>query len=218
MSKTNFILVRHGESLGNAAKIVLGHSNMDLSDLGYAQANTTAEYLSDRKIDEIYSSDLLRAYNTALPHAKIRNLEVKTSKNLREVYVGEWESRSVTEIREKYGDMYDIDWVLGFGTFRFPAGESTIEAGKRFYDEMAKIAEQNCGKTVLVAAHAAVIRAFWAIIANIAPENVANELPFPTNASYSLLSYENNEFLPGAYSCDSHLEAVGITGITGVSH
>ena len=216
MSKTNFYLVRHGESIGNAKSLILGHTNLDLSEHGYKQAQATADYLADQKIDEIYSSDLLRAYNTALPHAKIRGLEVKTSENLREMYIGDWENLTVSFVREKYGDMYDKDWHGGFGTFTFPNGESTMGAGKRFRDEMAKIAEENEGKTVLVAAHAAVIRAFWGIISEIAPEDIATTLPFPTNASYSLLEYENEKFTPKNYSCDAHLADVGITGILGV--
>ena len=74
--KTLIYLVRHGESLGNAKRIYLGHTNLDLSDLGYIQANVTAQYLKGVKIDAIYSSDLLRAHNTALPHAQLRNLKV----------------------------------------------------------------------------------------------------------------------------------------------
>ena len=217
MSKTNFILVRHGESLGNAARIVLGHTDMDLSELGYRQAKCTAKHLADVKIDEIYSSDLQRARNTAFEHAKIRGMEVKTSKKLREIFCGDWEMLSVPEVREKYPDVYDIQWIGGFGTFTFPGGESTQHAGARFYKEIQRIAEENYGKTVLVAAHAAVIRAFWAIMAEIKPENVANELPFPTNASYSLFSYENGKFMLGSYSCDEHLAEVGITGKIGVS-
>ncbi len=216
MSKTKFILVRHGESIGNANTLILGHTNLDLSEHGYKQAQATAEHLKDWKIDEIYSSDLLRAYNTALPHAKMRGLEVKQSKMLREMYVGEWENRYVSYVREHYGDMFDKDWHGGFGTFTFPGGENIMSGGKRFCAEMAKIAEENPDNTVLVAAHAAVIRAFWSIIAKIAPENIVNELPFPTNASYSLLEYENGEFTPIDYSCDAHLSDVGITGINGV--
>ena len=217
MSKTNFILVRHGESLGNAARIVLGHTDMDLSELGYRQAKCTADYLKDVKIDEIYSSDLQRARNTAFEHAKIRGMEVKTSEKLREIFCGDWEKQSVPEVREKYPDVYDIQWIGGFGTFTFPGGESTQHAGARFYKEIRRIAEENCGKTVLVAAHAAVIRAFWAIMAKIEPEKVAEELPFPTNASYSLFSYENGEFVLDSYSCDEHLAEVGITGKIGIS-
>lgn len=214
--KTKIFLIRHGQSLGNAEHLILGHTDRDLSPLGYEQARATADYLASEHIDAIYSSDLMRAKNTAVPHAQRRGMEVITSVGLREMYVGEWENKSVATVKEEYGDMYDVDWTLGFGTFVMPGGESTQEAGRRFYNELERIARAEVGKTVLVAAHAAVIRAFWAIADNIAPEDVASRLPFPTNASYSVVEYENGKFIPVEYSHDEHLSSVGITGIAGV--
>ncbi len=208
---TKIILVRHGESLGNAVRRLLGHTDLDLSPLGYEQAMATAEALKNEKIDVIYSSDLLRAMNTAAPHGKLRGLSVNPSRALREVWLGEWEGMNAVDIIERYGDMYQVDWLSGFGTFRFPGGESTLEAGDRFYDEALQIAKENGGKTVLVAAHAAVIRAFFAKVLEIPPEKIAAELPFPTNASYSEVFYDGEKFRAGKFSVDDHLSGVGIT-------
>ena len=168
---TKLILIRHGESLGNAERRLLGHTDLDLSPLGYRQASAAAEALSEEKIDAIYSSDLKRAYNTAMPHATRRGLSVQPSKELREIRLGDWEGKKVAEVIVEYGDMYDKDWLLGYGTFRFPGGESTIEAGERFLAECRRIAEENDGKTVLVTAHAAVIRSFFSLVMNIPPED-----------------------------------------------
>ena len=73
---TKLILIRHGESLGNAVRKLLGHTDLDLSPLGYQQAEAAAVALKDERIDAIYSSDLLRAYNTAVPHARLRGIDV----------------------------------------------------------------------------------------------------------------------------------------------
>lgn len=208
---TRLILVRHGESIGNALRMLLGHADLDLSDLGYRQAEATAEALGGEKIDVIYSSDLLRAYNTAVPNAKRRGLEIIPSVNLREVSLGEWEGKTVAEVLEMYGDMYEKDWLGGFGTFRFPGGESTREAGERFYAECEKIADSNPDKTIFIAAHAAVIRAFIAIVLKIPAEEIAEKLPFPSNASYSLLTYLNGKFEVQSFSVDDHLRNIGIT-------
>ena len=101
-NKTKILLVRHGQSIGNATKTILGHTDLDLSELGYKQAEVTANELKNEKIDLIFSSDLKRAYNTALFHAKMRDLEVITSKNLREVYLGAWEGQTINNIIEKW--------------------------------------------------------------------------------------------------------------------
>lgn len=211
---TEIIIVRHGQSIGNQTKTFLGHTDLDLSELGYLQAETTAKALKDYKIDKIYSSDLKRAYNTAVPNAKLRNLNVITDKNLREAYAGEWEGMFVGDIMEKWGREFFVDqWSNNFGNFTFPGGESIMDAGSRFYNEILAISSENIGKTLLICAHAAVIRSFWAIISDIAPDNIVSELPFPTNASYSICHYENAKLLPISYSNDDHLNEVGITKV-----
>jgi broad specificity phosphatase PhoE len=170
--------------------------------------------LKNEKIDLIFSSDLKRAYNTALFHAKMRDLEVITSKNLREVYLGAWEGQTINNIIEKWGrEAVEIDWLGNFGTFKFPEGEKILAAGRRFYDEVYRISAENQGKTILISSHAAVIRAFWSIISNIAPEDIVEKLPFPTNASYSICYLENDKILPFEYSIDEHLSEVGITKV-----
>lgn len=209
--KTKIILVRHGESLGNARCILLGHTDMDLSELGYRQAEATANALKDERIDAVYSSDLLRAFNTAAPNAGLRSLTVHKSKRLREIYLGEWEGKSVADILEKHRDMYENDWLGGYGTFRFPGGESTVEAGERLYAEVVRIAKENQGKTILVASHAAAIRSFFAKVLQIAPVDIVEKLPFPSNASYSEVYFNGQSFESGRFSVDDHLANVGIT-------
>lgn len=211
---TKLIIVRHGQSIGNANRIFFGHTDLDLSEHGYLQVNATAEHLKSEKIDVIYSSDLIRAYNTAVPHAKMRNLEIKTSKNLREAYVGLWENQAKDDIIAKWGrEIFDIYWTDRFGTFVFPEGESIADAGKRFYSEILSICRENRGKTVLITAHAAVIRAFWGIISGISWKNIADIIPFSSNASYSIAYFDGEKVIPGEYSIDNHLSEVGITKV-----
>ena len=211
---TKFIIVRHGQSIGNAKRIILGHTDLDLTDLGYKQANATAEHLKTVKIDKIYSSDLIRAYNTAVPHAKIRDMEIITDINLRELYLGLWENLYVEDLIAKWGrEAFEVEWHGNFGTFTFPEGESVQAGGRRFYDALVDICRQNEGKTLLICAHAAVIRAFWAIICDIPWDRVASELPFPSNASYSLAYFNGEKIMPEKYSCDEHLIDVGITKV-----
>ena len=62
---TELYLIRHGQSLGNFERRFLGHTDLDLTPLGYKQAQCAAAFFKDIKIDAVYSSDLLRAFNTA---------------------------------------------------------------------------------------------------------------------------------------------------------
>ena len=198
--KTKIFLVRHGESLGNAARVYLGHTDLDLSEEGYRQAEITAMRLRDEKIDAIYSSDLKRAYNTALPHAKMRGLAVITSRNLRELNIGDWEGRRIEVLIREHHEDFVVGWQENFGTFTIPGGENVLSGGMRFYNEVLKIARENPDKTLLVASHAAVIRCFWCIINGICPEDMAKAFPFPKNASYSTVIYDGERLLPLEYS------------------
>lgn len=203
---TRFIIVRHGQSLGNAKRIFLGHTDWDLSDLGRTQAECTARALSARHIDAVYSSDLIRAYNTVLPEARERGLEVIPERGLREEFVGEWEGKSVQQIIDGYGELFTENWVKSFGTFVPPGGESIPELAERLFKTLSRIGEENPGKTVLIGCHAAAIRAFWGRATGIAPEALAEALPFPDNASYSEIDYEDGAFTAVCYSCSEHLK------------
>ena len=203
--ETKIFLVRHGQSIGNLWKRYLGHTDLGLSELGKIQAKQTAEALANEKIDVIYSSDLKRAHETAIPHAKMHSLDINDSVNLREVFLGDWEGMTVSDLKTLYHDEFVIGWLGEFGTFGFPGGEKVLDAANRFYNELKKIADENMGKTVLITSHAAVIRAFWCKISGILPRDMGKTIPFPTNASYSTVTYDGAKFTPGDFSVDDHI-------------
>ena len=213
-TRTKLIIVRHGQSIGNLTRTFLGHTDLDLSEMGYLQANATAEALKDEKIDKIYSSDLKRAYNTAKSIANSHKLDIICNGKLREAFAGEWENQNVDHMIAHWGaDFFVTEWKNGFGTFTLPGGESIRGAGERFFEGVREICEQNKGKTLVISSHAAVIRAFWGIISDVEWNRLAAEVPFPTNASYSVVYYENGVFTPIQYSIDEHLHEVGITKV-----
>ena len=203
---TVILLVRHGESLGNAKREFLGHTNKDLSELGYKQAQLAASYLSSMKIDKVYSSDLIRAHNTASPHAKLRGIEVIDSCELREVYAGFWEGMRVEDIISQYNDIYCNVWRDNFGECEIPGGESIPHLTERIYREIKRIASSERGKTILIGCHAAAIRSFWGKITGTKPADLAAAYPFPTNASISVVYFDGVELIPGEYSHDEHLK------------
>ena len=200
--KTLIYLVRHGQSIGNANHIYLGHTDMDLSELGYEQAQITAEHLKDIDFEAVYSSDLMCAHNTALPHAKMRNLDVIDSKELRELNIGDWEGVSTDVLKSEHYDDFIVGWLENFGTFCLPNGERVSDGAERMYNEVLRIAKAHPDAKVLIASHAAVIRAFWGKISGIEPEKLASEIPFPTNASYSTVIFDGERLIPDKFSCD----------------
>ena len=202
--KTKLILIRHGQSLGNLKRIYLGHTNLDLSDVGKKQAEIAAEHFRDYDIGAIYTSDLLRAYNTALPHSLIHNLPIHPSVNLREVNLGDWEGVAIDEIRSRWKYEFDHLWTNVFGSMTPPGGEPVYAAAERAYKELFKIASENSGN-VIVTAHAALIRAFWCYINGVEPDLWAGFVSFPTNASATFVNFDGEKFIPEKYSFDDYL-------------
>ena len=204
-AKTTVYFIRHGESVGNLHRICLGHTDLDLTDLGRKQAEKTAEALENVHFDAIFSSDLQRAVHTAEPHAAKRGLEIEKSPLFRELFFGEWENASVLMLKEEHAEEFMIGWRQNFGTFTAPQGESVVAMADRMAEGVRMIAEKHPGATVLVTSHAAAIRALWGKISGCEPSEWAEAHPFPANASYSVLECENGEIKPVSYSNDSHL-------------
>src|SRR6476646_5188364 len=97
------VLVRHGQSEGNARGILQGRMDFGLTDLGRAQAEATARYLAGgRKVERLRSSPLTRAMETAQPIAAALGLEVEPEPALAEYDMGEASGLTWAEIRERF--------------------------------------------------------------------------------------------------------------------
>ena len=204
--KTTLLLIRHGQSIANAEHRFAGHADFPLSELGIRQAQACAEALSDTPIDAIYASDLSRAYETANAHAKRRGLVPIKNEGLREMFCGAFEGVPVPEIAEKYPELFPDKWENDYMNFVFPDGESVRASGERFGRTLAEIARVEGEKTVLIGTHAGVIRAFYAEIAGISDEECSKNLPFPTNASVTTVTYDGESFAPVSYSVNDYLD------------
>ena len=204
-TKTTVYLIRHGQSLGNLHNICLGHTDLDLTDLGYIQAEATAKALADIDFAAIYSSDLVRARNTAAPHCRIRGVEPIVSETFRELYFGDWENSSVDYLKAEFTEEFTIGWRQIFGTFTPPKGECVIDMAKRMIEGVKNAAEEHKGETILIVSHAAAIRSLWGEILGLEPATWGVETRFPSNASYSVLECDNGVLTPVSYSNDEHL-------------
>ena len=204
MYRTQLILIRHGQSIGNFTRHFLGHTDLDLTQTGYEQARITAKYLENEKIDVVYSSDLIRSVNTVTPIAEMRGLEIIKSRNLREIFAGDWENTHVERLCDEFSADYDV-WKHDIGNSVCTNGESFIELQKRVLAEVTKIAEENLGKTVCIGTHATPIRSLNAAWSGI-PKDGVKDIPWATNASITRAVYENGKFELISYGEDEFLE------------
>lgn len=104
--KTSIFLIRHGQSAGNAEGRFGGHSPTPLSELGKRQAVNTAKSLAKERISAIYSSDLLRAVQTAEPLSEMIGLDIIKTPAFRERHVGVLQGLTFDEAKVSFPKDY----------------------------------------------------------------------------------------------------------------
>lgn len=200
---TVFYLIRHGQSLSNIDGTFTGQQEFPLSELGKKQAEKLKDYFENIKLDAIFSSDLSRAYDTALPIARSKNLEIIRSRSFREIYAGEWEGEKYGSIKQNYEKDYNV-WKNDTGNSRPSGGESFKELGERVFSKLSEIASEYDGKTVAVATHATPIRALQTL-AEYSDVSSAAKIGWVFNASVSKYIYDNGKLILEYASDISHL-------------
>lgn len=145
---TRIILARHGETDWNRERRWQGHADRPLNDTGREQAEALAAELAGEPIAAVYSSDLMRAHETARVVADRLGLDVVTVPGLRERRFGSWEGLQDVEVERLYPDSNGP-----------PDGESRVDMLDRVLESLEAIADANRDRTVLVVSHGGPIRA-----------------------------------------------------------
>ncbi|MEA2642757.1 MAG: hypothetical protein QOF51_4151 [Chloroflexota bacterium] len=121
---TRVYLVRHGSTEWNESRRFQGHHDVPLSALGRAQAARVAIRLSVEPIDVGYSSDLLRAHETAQIIVGERPIPIITDVRLRECCFGEWEGLRHDEIAVRDPELWEA--YLGNPAENCPPGGESL--------------------------------------------------------------------------------------------
>ena len=145
---TVLLLVRHGETVDNAAQIMQGQTQGQLNDNGRRQAEELRDKLATEHLDAIVASDLHRSIETAEILAEPHHLPVVTTSLLRERDWGSFTGRYIPDLKgETWPD--DIETL-----------EALKERAGRFLDF---IRSNYSGKTVLAVGHGIINKAIQAV-------------------------------------------------------
>jgi len=159
---SRLLLARHGQSVSNAVRRFQGTQDVALSELGARQAEALGQAIRHLPIAAVYTSPLERARRTAEIAAAGLGVPLTQVDDLRELSLGDWEGRTVEEIRALPGDPYE-QWVRDPPSCLPPGAEPLPEVQARVVSAMADIAAAHPnGQQVLVVCHGGVISAYLA--------------------------------------------------------
>ena len=204
---TKIILVRHGQCEANVSHHFACHFDSPLTSLGRKQAVAVADYLVPRyQIDRIYASTVSRTQDTARPTAERLGLAIQPVAGLLEINCGDWENRPTADLRAN-DPMFSL-WGTDMARIQCPGGESMPEFTRRVLDTVKRLAEENDGKTILLASHWTPI---CAAITKATGGEIKDMSQFSTtllNASLHFLCYENGSLTADRICFTEHLADV----------
>ncbi|KAG2731891.1 hypothetical protein G9P44_005478 [Scheffersomyces stipitis] len=144
-------VVRHGQTDHNVQKILQGHLDIDINEVGQDQSEKVGEFFSQIDIDEFISSDLIRCRNTVAEIVKRQDEQksLRFTSNLREREMGVVQGMYLKDALAKYGE-----------NFR-NMGETKVQLLRRIDEEWQHVIKSNRNsKNVLLCTHGGVITGF----------------------------------------------------------
>lgn len=205
---TEFWVVRHGESTWNVAGRYQGQADVPLSEVGVLQASTLAERLTGQRFDAVYSSDLLRASQTAgiVAERLAGNPAVHLDPGLREINVGSLSGLVIGDIKTQFPE-YLQQLAADPWRTRRPGGESMEDLFTRCAAAFHGIRSAHPGQRVLVFTHGGVVRVAVGLALGGVPANAWARLSVNnTSMTRVLLDAQSGTLL--GFNDDAHLETL----------
>jgi len=157
MKETEIILIRHGETEWNSQQRMQGHSNSDLSEVGRGQIQALGELMKNVSFDHIYSSDSLRARQTAEAITQYSGHTLQFDQRIREKNLGVFEGLTSTEAKERHPEIYRLFKTAG-ANYVIDEGESTQQLLERALEFIEEIRLRHPQERVVMVTHGGVVR------------------------------------------------------------
>lgn len=192
MRVRRLVMLRHGQTEFNAGSRMQGQLDTDLSDLGRAQAVAAAEVLAKRQPLLIVSSDLRRAYDTALTLSEHSGMPVRVDTRLRETHLGDWQGMTHSEVdasapgaRLAWRD--DARWAPHGGESRIDVADRSLPLVAELLAGEPEWGADEPDRPVVLVAHGGLIAALTAALLDL-PVDSWPVLGGMGNASWAQLS------------------------------
>ncbi len=185
---TQIIFIRHGQSIWNEARRWQGHANPPLTESGRAQARSLACRLSNWKIDHIYSSDLIRAADTAAILGEALGIQLTVDPIWRERGFGILEGLTAEEIASRYPEVW-ASRMIGPMT-GIPGAEAQEKVVARAAAGSAGLLARHPNGTIAVVSHGGMILTTLVHLLGLPPSG-HSFLSVGGNTSISRITIEN---------------------------
>ncbi|MBD3286614.1 histidine phosphatase family protein [candidate division WOR-3 bacterium] len=185
---TRIYLIRHGECRGNREGLFRGRYDFPLNETGKRQAASLARELADIELEAVYTSPLMRAYETALTLCKDRNIEPVITEVFNNIDLGSWEGRPKKGIAESFPREFRL-WRTEPEKLKMKGAETLAQVQNRAVKALAARTHEHPGASFALVTHRAVIKPLIAGLLGI-PEPYFWKL-HPETASYSIIEYTN---------------------------
>jgi 2,3-bisphosphoglycerate-dependent phosphoglycerate mutase len=163
---TRLCIVRHGETAWNAEHRVQGQLDIPLNEIGLRQAQAVGRTLKDERFDAIYSSDLVRARQTAQPSANLFSMKILLEKDLRERHYGIFERLTYAEVKVRYPEDY-ARFEARDPEYAFRTGESLKDFSARSIAVISRIVNEHEDENILVFTHGGVLDKLYRFITGL---------------------------------------------------
>ncbi|GBE65042.1 glucosyl-3-phosphoglycerate phosphatase [Mycobacterium sp. MFM001] len=195
MKIRRLLMLRHGQTDFNLGSRMQGQLDTELSELGRAQAVAAAEVLSKHQPLLIVSSDLRRAYDTAVVLGERTGLQLRVDNRLRETHLGDWQGMTHTQI-DAAAPGARLAWRED-ATWAPHGGESRVDVADRSMPLIGELVtgEPEWGadeRPVVLVAHGGLIAALTAALLRLPVENWP-ALGGMGNASWTQLSGHSDD-------------------------
>jgi probable phosphoglycerate mutase len=201
-ARTEFLVVRHGETAWNQEGRMQGHLDSPLNAAGVEQAEAVAARLAGEAFAALYSSDLGRALETARRIAARSGHCVVADPRLRERHLGVLQGLTRAEARRQIPEVYE-GYRSGGAGYVIPMGESAAQCAARVLAALAEIAARHAGERAVVVAHGGVLDVLYRTAMNLPHEGP--RMFTILNASINVFRYAGGQWHLDAWGDVAHL-------------
>ena len=154
---TNFYIVRHGETVWNKEHRLQGWLNSPLSSDGIMHAKKLGQQLKGVTFAHAYCSSTERAKETLSYLVQNEKIPIQYEDDLREIYLGNWQGKTLEEIQKE--DYFDYDIYTNYpGQYIATHTESFGAVTERALYVLKRIADQYPDENIIIVSHGVTIK------------------------------------------------------------